>query len=244
MSRTISFRENIRPIFAAIRTVPIAPKPGSEPAPPPAEPFITLSREAGAGAWTLAQKLVESLNADDPGGRPWTCWDRELVEKVCADHHLSKELIDSLEDTSHSWLGDFLGSLSFSDSQPLMDEARAYNRVAATIRALAQAGRVVIVGRGGVFITRRMPGGIHVRLVAPLEYRIGFMAQLLNLSADAARVRVREMERNRSAFYKRYWPGESLSAETFTMTINTAMVDLRTMIETIKVLTRQPAMAR
>ena len=166
----------------------------------------------------------------------------ELVEKVCADHHLSKELIESLEDQSHSWFGDFLSSLSFSD-QPVMDEAKAYARVAATVQVLAQAGRVVIVGRGGVFVTRRMRGGIHVRLVAPLEHRIGFMAQLLGLSADAARTHVREMERNRYAFYKRHWPGESLLPETFTTTFNTAMVDMPTMIEMIKVLARHAQVA-
>ena len=40
------------------------------------------------------------------------------------------------------------------------------------VRALAEVGRVIIVGRGGVFITRDLPGGIHVRLVAPREWRV------------------------------------------------------------------------
>lgn len=242
MVPAIFVKENIRPIFAAIRTVPIAPRSGHEPPTSPVEPFITLSREPGAGAWSLAQKLVEALNADQPGGRAWTCWDKELVEKVSADHHVSEELINSLEE-SHSWMGDFLSSLSFSDSHPLIDEGRIYSRIAATIRALAQAGRVVIVGRGGVFITRRMRGGIHVRLVAPLEHRIGFIAEHFHLSADAARARVKEMERNRYGFYRRYWPGELLNAETFTMTVNTALVDIPAMIDVIKVLARQSKLA-
>lgn len=243
MMPTISLKENIRPIFAAIRTVPIPPKPGQEPGKPKSEPFITISREAGAGAWTLAHRLVESLNLDDVSGRPWTCWDRELVEKVAADTHLSESLIESLEEASHSWLGDFLSSLSFSDSSPFADEARVYGRVVAAIRALAQAGRVVIVGRGGVFVTRHMPAGIHVRLVAPLEFRIRFFAEAFNVSLEAAKARIRQIEHNRAAFYRRYWPGESLTPERFTLTIDTSKVEMPTMVEMIKLLTRHPVPA-
>jgi cytidylate kinase len=222
MSKTFSGESagNIRSILGAIRSVPVPVAPGQREE-HRAQPFITISRQPGAGAWTLAQKLVEYLNIADPGEQPWTCWDRELVEKVSADHRIASELVESLEDASHSWMQDFLSGLSFHTG----DEAKVYQRVATTIRALAQVGRVVIVGRGGVFITRNMPGGIHVRLVAPLGRRVEHMAEYLGVSRAEAAVRVREMERNREGFYRRYWPGESLAAENFTLTLNTQTLD-------------------
>ncbi|HEX2971362.1 MAG TPA: cytidylate kinase-like family protein, partial [Tepidisphaeraceae bacterium] len=211
----------IRPILAAIRTVPIPPKYPLDQIHPnsPTRPFITISREPGAGGLTLGKALAEALTAADPNQGAWTCWDRELVEKVAADYHLSRNMVESLEETRHSWLADLLESLSFSDQAPTTDEATIYARVSETIRALARAGRVIIVGRGGVFVTRRMPGGIHVRLVAPLEYRVAFMAKLLNVSSEAAAAYVKEADHNRRAFFERHWPGESLKAEAFTITM-------------------------
>jgi len=241
MSR-ISFSEHIRPILGAVRTVPIAPK-FPELAPPPDNAFLTISRQPGAGGWTLARQLVEALNAQHPEDRLWTCWDRELVEKVAADYQLAERQVESLEEADHSWLKDCLESLSFSDSH-LADEATIYSRVARTIRALAESGRVVIVGRGGVFITRHMPGGIHIRLVAPFEQRVAFMAKSLNLSPKAAAAHVRQLEHNRQAFYRRYWPNEPLSPETFAITLNTALVPPESMLHMICDLVRAPVAAR
>ena len=229
---------SVRPIVATIRTVPILPRP-IETSPPPPLPFITISREPYAGAWSLAQQLVEALNTSDPGPRPWTCWDRELVEKVAADHNLSKELIEAIENERHSWLTDFLASLSYTDGPEVADESRVYQRVASTIRKLAATGRVVIVGRGGVFITRHMPAGIHIRLVAPFDHRVANMIRQLNLDPHDAHHRLHKLERNHHAFFKRHWPNESLHPITFAATINTALVDTPAMIQFVQALVRQ-----
>lgn len=237
MASFIDVAENMRPILGAIKVVPVPPRAGAQP-PPPAEPFITLSREPGAGAWSLAQQLVQCLNADDPAGRPWTAWDRELMEKVARDYHLSTQLIDSLEEANHSWLTEFLSGLSSADVPEQADEARIYGRMVATIRALAQAGRVVIVGAGSVFVTRPMPGGIHVRLVAPLEKRIEFMAHTCNMTPKAAAARIKEMEHNRQVFFRRYWPKEAIAPESFALTINTATLSTETIIDLLKTVVR------
>ncbi|MGE5609410.1 MAG: AAA family ATPase [Bacillota bacterium] len=240
MTHAISASQNIRPIIAAIRSVPVPPKsPSDQSQPTRAAPFITISREPGAGGLTLGKALAEALTTSDPEQRPWTCWDRELVEKVAAEYHLPQNMVESLEETRHSWLADLLESLSFSDRAPATDEATIYARVAETIRAMARAGRVIIVGRGGVFVTRHMPAGIHVRLVAPLEYRIAFMAKLRSISSEAAVAYVKEVDHNRRAFFERHWPGESLKSEAFTLTMNSAAIPMPAMIDILKTLVHQ-----
>jgi cytidylate kinase len=239
MPRSIEYTQNIRPILAAVRAVPVPSRPHAE-APRAVQPFITLSREPGAGAWTLAQHLAEALDA--PATAPeqrWTCWDRELMEKVAADQHIHGPLIESLEESSHSWLTGFFGSLSLKDEVACADEAWLYAKVAGTIRALAQAGRTIIVGAGGVFITRRMPGGIHVRLVAPLDQRIEQLARHQGISMEQSADRIRQYEKNRSTFFRRYWPHEQLNPELFTLTLNTASIAGPTMVEMIRLLVRQ-----
>jgi hypothetical protein len=119
-------------------------------------------------------------------------------------------------------LQDFLSGLSSRGAKVLPEEFAVYRRVAHTIRGLATLGGAIVVGRGGVFITRGLPGGVHVRLVAPLVDRIENMARRLDCSTAEATRWVTEVDRNREAFYRRHWPDKVLTPETFTVTLNTA----------------------
>ena len=92
----------MRPILAAISTLSVSEK--STKAEKQVLPFVTISREAGAGGSTLARGLVEALNRRDTGSPPWQSFDRKLVEKVAEDFKITRRLVDSLEDCSHNWL--------------------------------------------------------------------------------------------------------------------------------------------
>lgn len=185
---------------------------------PSSTPFITISRQAGAGGKLLAQQLVETLNRHDP---PWSAWDQELIEKVAFEHNIPCEDIAALEDDRRPWFLDFVNGL-ISRHASAGDESTVYARVAETVRALALAGRAVIVGRGGVYLTAGMEGGIHVRLVAPLAHRVENMAAQLNLSLNQAVKEVAQIDHNRATFYKKYWPRKQLAPDVFTLTLNTA----------------------
>jgi cytidylate kinase len=241
MTRILHISEHAHPILGAIRSVPVSPRKHEPPSPPPPVPFITLSRQPGAGASTLPKQFVEAINKTLPEDQHWTCWDRELLQKVAADMHLPAHLVESIEDHQRSWFSDVLESLSFSDDSRAACEAKIYNHVSQTIRALAQAGRAVIADCGGIFITRRMRGGIHVRLVAPFEHRVAFMAMEYHLTPDKAAARIKELEHNRLAFYRLYWANESIGTETFALTINTAEVGTEATIEMLKALVHRVA---
>jgi cytidylate kinase len=220
----------IRSIFAATKVTPLTLKHHYGDAPPVPRPFVTISREAGAGGRTIGSLLVTRLNELDLGEPPWSLWDKDLVEKVAQEHHISKELIESLESSHKPWMQEFLSTLSM---QVDPDDVRIYRMVAATIRALAQRGRVVVVGRGGAFITRQMPGGIHLRLIAPRDFRVAAMAEQLKLTREAAGEHVRQLDHQRDMFYKRYWPKDACTPDAFTLTINTANTDERRVVECI-----------
>lgn len=195
------------------------------------QPFITISREAGAGGRTLMRRLVDRLNERDPANSrrpPWTGFDKELVEKVAEDHKLHKTLVGLLGQQCHSWLNDVFAGLSSQTTEMMV-----YRRVAETIRGLAQGGRVVIVGRGSVFITQNMPMGVHIQVVAPLEHRIEQMARLMDTDPRTAAAEVRRIDQNRESFYRRYWPDTPLSSSVFTATFNSAAVSEEKMVEAV-----------
>lgn len=220
----------IRSIFAAIRAAPVPLRHVEAERARGPRHFVTISRAGGAGGHTIAQMLVNRLNALDPGEEPWALWDRALVEKICGDLKIAQDVVESLEVSGRTWLEDFLAGLSMESDQT---EAKVYGRVVASIRALAQKGRVVIVGRGGVYITRNMPGGVHLRLVAPLEYRARYMARQLGLSFDQAMAHVRQLDHQRAAFFQRYWPKEMRAPEVFSVTINTSLVSEECVVESV-----------
>jgi len=217
----------LTPILASVRshvhTIRDHPQTGENP-----QPFITISREAGAGGRTLMTRLVDRLYELDPGEPHWSGFDKELVEKVADDHHIHKTLVSLLGEQCHSWLYDVFAGLSAQTT-----EIQVYRRVAETIRALAQGGRIVIVGRGGVFITQNMPMGVHILVVAPLEHRIEQMARLMDTDTKSAASEVHRIDQNRASFYKRYWPNTPPSPSVFTATFNSAAVSETKMVEAI-----------
>ena len=197
--------------------------------------FFTISRQAGAFGRTFAGQLADRLNELDPGELPWTVWDNELVERVAQEHQLPIARIASLEDDRPTWLEAAIGGLTSVDWP---DELSVFHRVAETIRALAAVGRVIIVGRGGVFVTRDMPGGVHLRLVAPEEFRIEKTASAMGITKDAAAAAVREKDANRALFYRRHWPSRPLVPEAFSATFNTAAVPTDLLVECVLPLLR------
>ena len=205
-------------------------------------PFVTISRQAGAGGRTLARALADRLNELDPADRPWAAWDRELVEKVSTEQHIPVSLIESLETQGprRSVFQDFLASLSAERDAADLDEFKVYRAVAQTVRALARAGRSIIVGRGGVYATRDLPGGVHLRLVAPLPDRVAHMARVLNVSDDQAAREVKKIDRQRETFHRRYGGGGALLPEAFTLTLNTAAMTERQMVDCVLALMPRP----
>jgi cytidylate kinase len=233
--------EHLRAVLADIRTMPL--KPDSPAGARTQTPFVTLSREPGAGAVTLGSLLVDALNrvlpATDEATPPWAGWDRDVVEQVARETGVGRDVIESIEERNRNWLNDFFGGLSTDDHGAGLDSDALFRRIASTIRALAQRGRAVIVGCGGVLLTQRLPAGVHVRLVAPLNFRIMRLSESLHLAPDKAAHRLADLDRNRQAFFKRFWPNEPLKPEHFALTINTERVTSSLAVEMIISLVRE-----
>lgn len=223
----MSTQRPIGPVVAALRTVLRDTSFSTAALAAPPRPFITITRQEGAGAIELAQSLTTHLNQAD-ADPPWKAYDRELIEQVAQDHGIAQDLIASLPDRPHSLLLDLAEGMRFDSSRPT-DEA-VYAKVIATIRSLARLGHSIIVGRGGVFCTQDLPAGIHLQLVAPLSYRLERFAQAHELNPAEARRRLEQIEQNRDAFIRRFWPKVDHLSDRFTLTINTAKVPVHTQV--------------
>lgn len=233
MTTTSSLAVHMEPVMSAVRAGSRTPQEESRSNSVSLAPFVTISRESGAGGWSLGRMLADRLNELTPTGPAWRAFDRELVERVAADSHISEELIASLGEKHHSWIEDLFAGLSDTGKAEGATEFTAFRRVAQTIRALSKTGRVIIVGRGGAYITRGMPGGIHLRIVAPIDFRVAEMSRKFKLAHSAAVARVRELDHNREQFVKRYFPSRPRSEDVYSMILNSAKLGEQAMVECV-----------
>jgi cytidylate kinase len=186
----------------------------------PQQPSITISREAGAGAVTIAQMLVERLNvaAKPPeGSTGWTVFDRNLAKQVLVDHELPPNLEQFMVEDARLPVETIVEEL-------LGLHPTAWTlaqQTTKTILRLAGLGRVVLVGRGAEVITNRLPYVFHARLVAPLEKRIHHTAQYYNLTtADAAKL-IKESDHARRRYLRRYFDADVDDPLLYDLVLNT-----------------------
>jgi hypothetical protein len=165
----------------------------------PPGPAIAISHQTGSGAHEIAAMLPGLLQTEEPKETvPWTVFDRHLLEKVIKDKHLPHALVAFLPEDRRSYLQDAIDEM-FGMIPPSWEIVPAFTE---TIIHLADAGHVILVGRGANFITARMPNVLHIHLVAPLEKRIERMQRLEHLSAEEAAKVITKEDRARGRYMK------------------------------------------
>ena len=187
-------------------------------------PFVTISREAGAGGHSLAETLLAQMRAIDgiPVFRDWQVMDQELCHKILENPHLKVSLHALLTEELHSEVEDVVNSLigGYTPQSQVMIE------MFKTIRKMAALGKVIIVGRGAVCLTRPLPYGIHVRLVAPRSIRIRRMMEHLHLSEREAGEVVARTDNSRAKLLKTYFSTDIRDPQLYDVTWNTDSVSI------------------
>jgi hypothetical protein len=179
--------------------------------------FITLSRQYGTGGYAIGELILQLLNAGRPD-RPWELYDKNLVDKIIADHKLSEDLRSSLEEHQTSKLEDWVGSVL--EGKP--PQVVLVQKTAVTVRSLALRGHAVIMGRGGFAITHDLPGGVHVRLIAPVEDRIDYTCRMTGEGRKAVRKKVERIDKERREFVHAYHGGDLDDPTQFHLVLNTS----------------------
>lgn len=182
---------------------------------------VTISRQAGCGARGIAEKLASYLQQHSPPNQAtWTVFDRDLMNKVLADHnlpgHLEKFLpedrVSAIEDT----LADIFGVRPMT--QTLVQQT------AETMLKFAELGSVILIGRAGNIVTAKVPHVLHVRLVAPLDDRIERIARDDHKTLAEARKFCLEEEQARARYVKSYYNADVNDPLTYHMVLNTSLL--------------------
>ncbi len=155
--------------------------------------IITLGRQHGSNGHLIARRLAEELG--------YKCYDKEIVDEAAAASAFSKEIFDSYDEKRVS---------AYILSTPHyigMNEGFHLNmQVAAaqfeTMRRLAEKGDCIFVGRCADYVLRSRDDVLRIFIMGDMETRIKTMMERRSLSYDQARRLVREVDKDRSSYYK------------------------------------------
>ena len=185
-------------------------------------PFLTISRQYGCEAMTLAEQLAPRLAAAEGNtGAKWQIFNRQILETLSQQEHLSERLLDALDIHTRGGIEEFFDTLIGQAPSDI----HVLKMLVRTERALALLGHCIIIGRGGVLLTAGLAGGIHVRLVAPDTWRMKNLITRFNWPEQKARMVLHEEANARHSFYYKYLGQDVSNPLLYDLTLNTSRAD-------------------
>jgi len=174
---------------------------------------LTIEREFGSGAGTIAQKLADRLG--------WSLWDRqitcEIARRLKCDVKAVEQREEKLDSTFYRLAKIFMRG-SFEESYTgggleLLDAESLSHNFEHVIKDIASKGNCVIVGRAAPWFLRDRPDTFHVFIFAPYEEKLRRL-MALGHTREAAEHMLETVDQERAAFIKRYynksWPQRDL----------------------------------
>lgn len=169
--------------------------------------IITISRQIGSEGETLAAMLSEKL--------AYARIDKQTVESYFVQHGLSQKTFEKL-DERQSTFWDF-----FSMNQGLYK-----NVLAMAIYESVRKGRAVVLGRGGQILLQRVPGVLHIRVIAPREVRLKRIQERFSCDSKDAKHILQNSDHERGGYLKSFFKHDWDDPEHYDLVINTAGLSL------------------
>ncbi len=154
-------------------------------------PFITISRQLGAGGSSLANRLAGELN--------WQLFDKEILEAIARNAHTRMRVLDNMDEHLLGRLEEFINHLIVPES---INQVSFIKEMSQVILSLGRVGNTIILGRGANWLLAN-DCGVRVRLVASLEARVRRIMARRSISEKDARKEVLEEERSTAEFIRR-----------------------------------------
>lgn len=180
-------------------------------------PFVTISRQTGAGGVNFPEHIVHHINQENQNtGSKWMYFDKDILEIVLEKHNLPKEIKKFMPEKKVSEFQDVIEQLF--KLHP--NEHRLITKVSDTILHLSHLGNVVLVGRGSNIITSHSKNGLHLRLIDKLENRIEHIMNFFKLNRVQALKLIQAEDKNREKYIKKYFNKDINDSSLYSLVIN------------------------
>ena len=184
--------------------------------------IITIEREYGSGAADVARKLSERLG--------WKLWDQSMTDQIARLLDCESRIVEEREernDPLHQRLfkafmrGSFEGTLN-APRLKLVDAECIREAAERVVREAAEAGNVILVGRGSAYYLQDRPDAFHVFVYAPFEQKVLRLQKTGKTQPEAVEL-AETVDLDRSAYIKQHFKIDWPTRHFFHLMINSAM---------------------
>jgi hypothetical protein len=193
--------------------------------------LVTLSSSYAAGGSQLGPRLAERLRV------PFL--DRAITSEVAerlavdlAEAEAHQDQVGGLLSRVVRRLAPLGAAFGAPPEGPLEEEAYV-QATEATVRAHADAGDAVILGRSGALILKDDPQALHVRLDGPRDRRIAQAVALLGVDRATAERQLAETDRAREAYAQHFYRADVRDPALYHLVIDTTVIGLDAALELI-----------
>src|SRR5688500_3795080 len=191
--------------------------------------LITISRQYGAGGSEVAARVARALD--------WRLVDNELVERVAARAGLAPEDVAQLEERVSTFIERLARTLVAATPELVvppeaggtassLSEDDLVRVTELVVEEVAAEGRVVLVGRAAPAVLARERDAIHVKVVAPRDWRIRAVIERLGVPMEEAARLTEETDRNRARYHRQHYQRDWADPANYHLVLNTAALGL------------------
>lgn len=196
-------------------------------------PVVTISREYGCPAKRLAGMLSSALNRielENYTKSRWKWIGKEILDESARELNLKPNMVrDVATKDMSSVVDDIVLSLSH---KYYPGDIKIKKTIGSVIHDFAVEGHVIIVGRGGVSITHDIPASLHIKLQAPLEWRINDVSKRQMISLAEAKKKIETIDKQRELI-REFFEGKKVDDSIFDVVFNYMTIAEEDIISTI-----------
>ena len=196
--------------------------------------IITISRQFGAGGSEVARRVAATLD--------WSLVDNEVVDKVAQRAGLSPAEVAAHDERAPGFIERLAQTLASSSPDvittdetpmPARTEQKLARLTEKVVAEIADQDKVVMVGRAAPAVLARLTGTLHVKVVAPRDWRISVVARRLGVDLKHAEKTLNDADDNRRRYHKQYYARDWDDPCNYDMVLNTSALGFEEVVEVI-----------
>ncbi len=187
--------------------------------------IITISRQMGSFGDDIAKAVAETLQ--------YELVDKTKISDAMAEQGLPAPEFEKFDGKKPSiW-------------QSMRDQKKRFTfLLRAVVYDFARGGDAVILGRGGQALLKKIPGTLHVRIVAPLETRKKRLTEMEGSDDREAEQLLAKCDRDSSGFIRSFFDIDWADETLYDVILNTRSMSVGTAASLIVEATRAPEFSR
>ena len=185
--------------------------------------IITIGRQHRSSGREIARLLAEKLN--------YKCYDKEIVDEAANHSDFSRDLIDAFDEKRMSAFILHAGGYGLNENFRL--NMQVVSAQFEAMRNIAEKGNCIFVGRCADYILRDHDDLISVFILGDMDERLKCLERRQGLDEVEARKKIKEVDRDRSSFYRCYSDQAWGDAQNYDMCINSSKLGVEGTVQVI-----------